>query len=67
MLKQSLFSPARPLRAKTRISPGGVLKIREAYLVKRRSFPDSTGRLTCDDSSFTSGKGGCFPECRVLA
>ena len=67
MLKQSLFSPARSLRAKTRLSPGAVLKIREAYLVKRRSFPDSIGRLTCDGSSFTNGKGGCFPECRVLA
>ena len=48
-------------------SASAVLKIREAYLAKRRSFPDSTGRLTCDGSSFTNGKGGCFPECRVLA
>ncbi len=67
MLKQSLFSPARSLRAKTRLSPGAVLKIREACLVKRRSLPHSTGCLTCDGSSFTNGKGECFPECRVLA
>jgi hypothetical protein len=46
MLKKSLFSPARPRRAETRLFPGSVFDTREAYLVKRRSFPDSFGRFT---------------------
>jgi hypothetical protein len=41
MLKKSLFSPARPRRTETRFFPCGMLETREAYLVKRRSFPDS--------------------------
>jgi hypothetical protein len=39
----------------------GVLKIREAYLVKRRSFSDSPGRFTFHVSRFTSGKDGLSP------
>ena len=41
MLKKSLFSPAQPRRTKTRLFPCGMRETREAYLVKRRSFPDS--------------------------
>jgi hypothetical protein len=56
MLKKSLFSPARPRRLLhppalrlprqplcpgPRLFPCFVLDTREAYLVKRRSFPDS--------------------------
>ena len=32
MLKKSVFSPARPLRAETRLSPSGILDTRETYL-----------------------------------
>ena len=35
MLKKSLFSPAQPRRAETRLFPCGVLNTREAYLVIR--------------------------------
>jgi hypothetical protein len=50
MLKKSLFSPARPRRAETRQFPCGVLDTCDAYLVKRRSFPDSdVSRFTNDE------------------
>jgi len=51
-------TPGRMLKK----SASGVLKIREAYLVKRRSFPGSSGRLTFDVSRFTNGKDGLFPQ-----
>jgi hypothetical protein len=53
MLKKSLFSPARPRHAKTCLFPCGVLDIRDAYLVKRRSFLDSFGRFTFHPSRTT--------------
>jgi hypothetical protein len=58
MLKKSLFSPARPRHAKTCLFPCGVLDIRDAYLVKRRSFLDSFGRFTFYVSPFTNDKEG---------
>ena len=39
-------------------SVSGVLDIREAYLVKRRSFPDSSGRFTFCVSPFTNDEDG---------
>ena len=37
-----------------------VLDVREAYLVKRRSFLDSFGRFTFYVSPFTNAKAGLF-------
>jgi hypothetical protein len=37
-----------------------VLEAREAYLVKRRSFPDSSGLFTFHVSRFTNDKSGLF-------
>jgi len=39
-------------------SASAVFDIREAYLVKRRSFPDSFGRFTFYVSPFTNDKNG---------
>jgi hypothetical protein len=41
-------------------SASSVLETREAYLVKRRSFQDSFGRLTFYVSPFTNNKAGLF-------
>jgi hypothetical protein len=56
-------TPGRMLKQ----SASGLCNTREAYLVKRRSLPDSSGHFTFHVSRFTSNKGGCFPECRVPA
>ncbi len=56
-------TPGRMLKK----SASCVLEACEAYLVKRRSLPDSSGHFTFHVSRFTSNKGGCFPECRVPA
>jgi len=57
-------------------SASSVLDTSEAYLVKRRSFPDSSGRFTFYVSPFTNDKasllehpGGefsCRPHLRII-
>ena len=48
-------------------SASDMLDTREAYLVKRRSFLYSFGRLTFYVSPFTNSKDGLFPRRWVLA
>ena len=59
----TLSLPRQPLRPGTRLVPSGMLETREAYLVMRRSFPDSdVSRLTFHGSRerTENAAGGLF-------
>jgi hypothetical protein len=47
-------------------SASGVFEARGSYLVKRRSFPDSSGRFTFHVSRFTNDKPGIFERPAVV-
>ena len=53
MLKQSLFSPARPRRAETRLFPCVELDTREAYLA---NMPQPVLQRETNDASRTTDK-----------